>query len=75
MGIRASVVDGRLVVDQATNLPEGTVLDLVVEDEGEDLGSQEVARIQGALESSHAQAVSGQVRDASEILQELQARR
>ena len=75
MGIRASVIDGRLVVDQATDLPNGTVLDLVIEDEGDDLDAAEIARIQDALESSHAQAVSGRVREASGILRELQARR
>jgi hypothetical protein len=35
--IRARVVNGRLQVDAPTSLPEGTVLNLVVDDEGDDL--------------------------------------
>ena len=31
-GLRARVQNGRLVVDEPTALPEGTVLDLVVDD-------------------------------------------
>jgi hypothetical protein len=34
VSVRATVRNGRLIVDQPTDLPEGTVLDLVVDDEG-----------------------------------------
>ena len=37
MVLRAHVKDGYLRVDEPTTLPEGTVLDLVVDDEGDDL--------------------------------------
>lgn len=33
-GVRARVQNGRLIVDDPTTLPEGTVLDLVCDDEG-----------------------------------------
>ena len=36
MNIRAHVKNGRLLVDEPTTLPEGTVLDLVLDDEGDD---------------------------------------
>lgn len=31
-GVRAQVKNGRLIVDEPTSLPEGTVLDLVLDD-------------------------------------------
>ncbi len=73
MGIRASVIGGRLVVDQPTDLPEGTVLDLVVEDEGDDLRPDELDRLQDALSRSHSQA--SEARDGAAILEELRSRR
>jgi len=41
MSIRARVSLGRLVVDEPVDLPEGTVLDLVVDDEGDELDDDE----------------------------------
>src|SRR4051812_25538564 len=41
MSIRAKVSSGRIIVDQPTLLPEGTTLDLVVDDEGDDLDDEE----------------------------------
>ena len=35
--LRARVENGRLVLDEPTTLPEGTVVDLVVDDGGDDL--------------------------------------
>jgi hypothetical protein len=75
MSIRASVVAGRLVVDEQTDLPEGTVLDLVLDDEGDNLDEAERAALHQALNVSHQQARAGQTREASEILRELRARR
>jgi hypothetical protein len=39
--LRARVKNGRLQLDQPTGLPEGTELDLVVDDEGDDLTEHE----------------------------------
>lgn len=75
MSIRASVIAGRLVVDEQTDLPEGTVLDLVLDDEGDSLDESSRAALHRALEVSHRQASAGQTREASEILRELRARR
>ncbi len=33
-GLRAHVQNGRLIVEEPTTLPEGTILDLVADDEG-----------------------------------------
>jgi hypothetical protein len=35
-GLRARVENGRLVLDEPTTLPEGTVIDLVIDDDPED---------------------------------------
>lgn len=75
MSVRASVVAGRLVVDQATDLPEGTVLDLVVDDEGDDLDTAERAALDDALTESSAQAQRGDLRDGDDLLKELRSRR
>lgn len=75
MAIRASVVAGRLVLDIETDLPEGTVLDLVVDDEGDDLDEAERTALDEALVESHHQARRGETRDAMAILDELRRRR
>jgi hypothetical protein len=75
MSIRASVVAGRLVVDEQTDLPEGTVLDLVLDDEGDTLDDDERAALGRALAKSYEQALKGQTRSASDVLRELRNRR
>ena len=74
MGVKATVRDGRLRVDEATDLPEGTVLDLVIDDEGDDLGDEERARLHAALRKSLQQAEDGYVSPGEEILEELRRR-
>jgi hypothetical protein len=71
MALRASVVAGRLVVDEATELPEGTVIDLVMDDEGDDLSAAERASLDDALSESRREADLGQTRDATALLDEL----
>ena len=75
MGLRAKVKNGRLIVNQPTDLPEGTVLDLVIDDEGDDLDEVERAALHAALAKSMQQAESGETRPAEEILAKLSARR
>jgi len=40
-GLRARVEKGRLVLDERRTLPEGRVVDLVADDEGDDLTDDE----------------------------------
>ena len=75
MSIRASVSAGRLVVDEKTDLPEGTVLELVLDDEGDSLDVAERAALERALSASHVEAQRGLLRPASDLLRELRARR
>ncbi len=75
MPVRATVTAGRLVLDQETDLPEGTVVDLVIDDEGDSLDEVERAAVERALVASHTDVQQGRVRPAGHILRELRARR
>jgi hypothetical protein len=72
---RARVEKGRLVLDEPTSLPDGTVLDLVVDDEGDDLTSAERDALHEALNESAEAAAAGHLRTATDILDELRRRR
>jgi hypothetical protein len=73
--LRARVEKGRLVLDETTTLPDGTVLDLVLDDEGDDLTDEQREALHQALGRSHESLGRGDVRPASEIVKELRARR
>ena len=75
MSVRATVRDGRLVVDQPTELPDGTVLDLVIDDGGDDLDDEERAALNAAISTSWSQAQAGETKPAEAILERLQSRR
>jgi hypothetical protein len=75
MSIRARVSSGRIVVDEPTLLPEGTTLDLVVDDEGDDLDAEECAALHVHLANAWKSVQAGNVRPADELLAELRARR
>ncbi len=75
MGVRAAVRNGRLIVDEPTDLPEGTVLDLVVDDEGDQLDQQDREALNAAISSSLEQARQGLTAPAQDILDRLRARR
>jgi len=71
MSLRAVVRDGHLVVSEPTALPEGTVVNLVVDDEGDDLGEAERAALHAHLESSWKASERGDVIPAADVLTEL----
>jgi hypothetical protein len=71
MALRARVHKGRLILDEPTNLPEGTVIDLAMDDEGDDLTLAERRRLEEQLRSGWADAKRGRVRAGSAILKEL----
>ena len=70
-GLRARVKNGRLVVDEPTSLPEGTVLDLVLDDEGDDLDASERAVLDEAITKAWRQALDGKGRPADSLLRDL----
>ena len=73
--LRAHVENGRLVLDEPTTLPEGTVVDLVADDEGDDLTDEERRALHETLSASWNSVEAGRLRPASGILDELRQRR
>lgn len=73
--IRARVKNGRLRLDVPTDLPEGTILDLVLDDEGDDLREPERKILHGELRRSAGESRKGKTRPAAKVLAELRARR
>ncbi len=74
MTIKARVRAGRLVVDEPTNLPEGTEVELLPLDPGDWLDDADRAALHAALAQSHCDVAAGQLIDAAEILKELRLR-
>jgi hypothetical protein len=72
--IRARVHNGRLQLDEPTALPEGTVLDLVVDDEGDDLNGEERRALGDAIARGYASSQAGRVKPMKELLDELARR-
>jgi len=75
MSIRAKVSSGRIIVDEPTLLPEGTTLNLIIDDEGDDLDAEERAALDAHLAAAWKSVQAGNVRPADELLSELRARR
>ncbi len=72
--IRARVRNGRLIVDEPTDLPEGMVFDLVIDDEGDDLSEEERRVLHAAIQRGWHSAEQGKAISADEVLRELRAR-
>lgn len=75
MSLRARVEKGRLILDEPTTLPEGTVVDLIADDDSDDLTDEERQTLHEALSASWRSAEAGRLRPASAILDELRQRR
>jgi hypothetical protein len=73
--LRARVQNGRIVLDEPTTLCEGTVIDLVADDEGDDLTEDERRALHQALSGSCESAEAGRLQPVSAILDELRRRR
>ena len=72
--MKAHVSGGRLVLDEPTDLPEGTEVELtLVEDD--DFSPEERARLEQALEEAEQQIERGEYVDGSEFIARLRARR
>jgi hypothetical protein len=69
--LRAHVEKGRLVLDEPTTLPDGTVVDLVLDDEGDDLTDTERAALHDALSRSLESLHAGRVQPGSAIVDKL----
>ncbi len=74
MTIKARVSAGRLVVDEPTDLPDGTELELLPLDPGDWLQEGDRLALHEALRQSDADVAAGRLVDASEILKVLRSR-
>jgi hypothetical protein len=78
--VKARVKNGRLVLDEPTDRPEGAEVELVPLDEvlargGDYLDDEDQAALRAELEASIKDAESGQLVDADVMLAELRAMR
>lgn len=74
MTIKATVREGRLVVNEPTTLPEGTEIELLPLDPGDWLDDADRAALHAALAQSDADVAAGRLVDAADVLKGLRAR-
>jgi len=77
--VKARVQNRRLVFDEPTDLPDGTVVELVpladvLADEGEALDDDERAALNHELEASFTAEEAGQLVDAADVIADLRTR-
>jgi hypothetical protein len=73
--LKARVEQGRLVVEDPVEFPEGTVLELAIVDPGDDLDETERAALHEALSRGWESAKAGEGRPAEELIQKLRSRK
>jgi hypothetical protein len=71
MTLKARVHNGRFVVDEPTNLPEGTEVALLPLDPGDWLDPADLAALHHALLASQHDIEAGRLVDADEVLKSL----
>ena len=74
--LKAQVRNGRLVLDEPTDLPEGEIVELVplndiLSMEGDDLDDEERAELNRDLEASFVEEEAGQLIDAADAIADL----
>jgi hypothetical protein len=74
MTFKARVKAGRLVVDEPTDLPEGTEVELLPLDPGDWLDLEERVALHQALKDSDEDVKSGRLVDADVVLRDLRSR-
>jgi hypothetical protein len=76
--LKARVENGRIKLDEPTDLPEGQIVELIPLDEviatdGDDLGDAERAALHRSIDESIEDEEAGKVEDLSKIIAELRA--
>jgi hypothetical protein len=72
--LRATVKAGRLLLDEPVDLPEGTVVELMPVDQGDNLDDEDRARLHAALDRSQKDFLAGRGVSAEQVLAELRAK-
>ena len=73
--LKARVENGRIKLDEPTDLPEGTVVPLEIANDWDDLDDEERAALHESLRESIEQMKAGQTIDLEQALAELRAHR
>ncbi len=73
MTLKARVQKGRLVLDEPTDLPEGTEVDLLPLDPGDWLDDEDRQALHRALDASAADVAAGRLVDADVVLREIRS--
>ena len=71
--LKAEVKNGHLVLNEPTDLPEGTVVELVEADPFADMDPEERAKLHAVIEQSRADAKAGLGVPAEEVIRELRS--
>ena len=74
MTIKARVRAGRLLVDEPTDMPDGTEVELLPLDPGDWQNEADRAALHEALRESDADVATGNLVDAGDVLRELRSR-
>ncbi|MCA9549934.1 MAG: hypothetical protein KC933_07860 [Myxococcales bacterium] len=74
MALKAVVRDGHIHFDEPVDLPDGTVLQLVLDDEAEAMDAEEFARLDAALVRAATALDAGQGVDGEALLARLRAK-
>lgn len=69
--LKAQVRGGRLVLDEPTDLPEGSEVELVLADDGDELDDDDRVRLHASLQRSAEQFRAGRGIDADQALARL----
>jgi hypothetical protein len=73
LALKARVENGRIKVDEPTDLPEGTELYLVPADSGDELDDEERAALHASIEQAERELDAGQVVSEKELWARLRA--
>ena len=73
--LRAHVDNGRIVVDESVDLPEGAEVQIAVVDGGDQLDDEDRARLHAAIEQAQDELDRGNGIPAAQVLGDLRSRR
>jgi hypothetical protein len=71
VAVKARVVNGHLVVNEPTDLPEGTELELVSVDDDDDMNDEDRAEVLRLIDEGLADVDAGNTRDFGAVIESL----
>jgi hypothetical protein len=72
--LRGHIENGRIVVDERVDLPDGAEVRLSLVDEADDLDEEDRARLHAALDQAQTEIDRGEGIPATEVIAELRKR-